>query len=196
MMLKNQWRLLCIALSLLLVSVWGSITYDLNTGEDITTFNGQVPATSCPKGFYRPQGSTNLLRETGQRQDGCVKCPRGRYGSSTGMELLTCTGPCPLGKYGPLLGMTSANDCVDCPRDTYSSQAGIISDSECLKCPVGKYTVGETGKTNAGQCKKCPFGYPGHQCTAPALTRAPIPSADKTMMEDGIKNGDYARKRR
>ena len=92
--------------------------------------------------------------------------------------------------------MTSAAECVDCPLDSYSSVAGIVSSADCQKCPVGKYTVGEGGKTNTGQCKACPNGYPGNQCTAPVLTRAPIPSADKTLLEAGIKNGDFDRRRR
>jgi hypothetical protein len=52
-------------------------TTDPITGESVETFNGQIPASSCPLGKYRPSGSTNLVRITGQRTDGCVYCPRG-----------------------------------------------------------------------------------------------------------------------
>jgi len=175
-----------------IVIVLGSLEFDLNTNEDITTFNGQIGFTSCPAGKYRPSGSSNLKRKTGQREDGCVVCPRGRYGSSEGLTLSTCTGPCPLGKYGAGLGLKSALECINCPRDTYSSIAGIISQKQCDFCAVGKYTVGLDGRTNSGQCKSCPKGYHTNQCTTDLSTRAPKPNALKTDLEKGIKNGDYA----
>ena len=38
---------------------------DLFTGQDIETFNGQVPEVVCGPGYYRPAGSTNLHKVTG-----------------------------------------------------------------------------------------------------------------------------------
>lgn len=188
-----SFRLLLVAIIYHVIVVLGSIQFDLNTNEDITTFNGQVGYTSCPAGKYRPGGSSNLIRKTGQREDGCVYCPRGRYGATEGLELSTCTGPCPLGKYGAGLGLKSAEECIFCPRDTFSSIAGISSVKQCEFCPAGKYTVGLDGRTNSGQCKTCPKGYHTNQCTTDFSTRAPKPGATKTQLEKGIKNGDYAR---
>ena len=61
---------------------------DLFTGQDIETFNGKVPEVICGPGYYRPPGGTNLAKVTGQKNDGCVRCPKGHYGSTSG-SLLT-----------------------------------------------------------------------------------------------------------
>jgi hypothetical protein len=186
------WNCLIVLIVCHAALVMGSIQFDLDTNEDITTFNGQVGYTSCPVGKYRPGGSSNLIRKTGQRQDGCKRCPRGRYGATTGLELSTCSGPCPLGKYGNKLGLTSTSECVNCPRDTFSSIAGIISVKQCQFCPAGKYTVGLDGRSNSGECKSCPKGYHTNQCTTDLSTRAPKPGALQAALEAGIKNGDFA----
>ena len=57
---------------------------DLITGQDIETFNGKVPEVICGPGYYRPPGGTNLKKVTGQKIDGCVRCPKGHYGSTSG----------------------------------------------------------------------------------------------------------------
>ena len=38
---------------------------DLFTGQDIETYNGQVPVVVCGPGYYRPTGSTNMHMITG-----------------------------------------------------------------------------------------------------------------------------------
>lgn len=126
----------------------------------------------CGCRTYRPQGSTNLLRKSGQRTDGCVVCPRGRYGSSTGLTLSTCTAPCPLGTYGGNTGLSSPLQCTPCPPGKFNSIAGIRTEQECQRCPNGKYSS-RTGLTNSGQCLTCAKGYPGWQCDWPILTKAP-----------------------
>lgn len=57
---------------------------DLFTGQDIETFNGKVPEVICGPGYYRPPGGTNLAKVTGQKNDGCIRCPKGHYGSTSG----------------------------------------------------------------------------------------------------------------
>ena len=51
----------------------------------IETFNGKVPEVICGPGYYRPPGGTNLKKVTGQKIDGCVRCPKGHYGSTSGL---------------------------------------------------------------------------------------------------------------
>ena len=125
----------------------------------------------CVFRTYRPGGSTNLVRVTGQRLDGCVACPRGRYGSTAGLTLSSCSGPCPIGTYGDETGLVSVAGCKPCPLGKYSAAAGIISESQCVACPAGRYSD-VAALTNAGQCKICPFGYGMYQCVHPVLTRA------------------------
>jgi hypothetical protein len=84
-----------------------SLNYDLNTYETVRTYNGRVPRISCPMGFYRPTGGSDLAPISGVRQDGCVQCPRGRYGSAMGVTSAECSGPCPLGSYSTRMGLTS-----------------------------------------------------------------------------------------
>ena len=53
----------------------------------------------CFKRFYRPSGSNNLIMVTAQREDGCLPCPRGVYGSTWGLKAPVCSAPCPTGTY-------------------------------------------------------------------------------------------------
>lgn len=64
---------------------------DLTTGQDIETFNGKVPEVICGPGYYRPPGGTNLKKVTGQKVDGCVRCPKGHYGSTSGLYQYSLT---------------------------------------------------------------------------------------------------------
>ena len=77
--------------------------YWYSDGEEIAeTVNGVVPTLSCPLGRYRDFGDKHLRRKGGIRAEGCIKCPPGRYGSSTRLDSSLCTGACPVGTY---LGM-------------------------------------------------------------------------------------------
>ena len=51
----------------------------------------------------------------GQKVDGCVRCPKGHYGSTSGLTTPFCSGLCPLGKYSTFEGLTSASQCQLCP---------------------------------------------------------------------------------
>ncbi len=154
-----------------------SLEFDLVTEESIKTYNGRVPRISCPVGFYRPPGGTDLVTVSGQRQDGCEPCPRGRYGSTTGLTSNTCTKPCPAGKFGPNHGITSEDQCQLCPLGRFGTNTGLIDGASsakttqcpsgkcsCVKCPAGKYTS-TTGNNKATNCKVCPPGFRGWQCT-------------------------------
>lgn len=140
-------------------------TKDPITGDSFTTINGAVPVTSCPLGKYRPAGSTDMTRVTGQRTDGCVYCPRGRYGSSPTLTQRTCTASCPTGRYGPTLGATSVRDCSFCPAGKYGAQTGLVQETCSGRCPKGFYS-NVVGLTSIGQCKKCITGYRGWQCNS------------------------------
>lgn len=59
-----------------------SAKIDLITGENIVTYDGKVPITSCPLGKFRPLTGVLPTVLVGQRTDGCVACPRGRLFSS------------------------------------------------------------------------------------------------------------------
>ena len=101
-----------------------SATFDLFTNETVRTYNGDIPLVSCPKGYYRPTSnlrsiethygaakSSNIFLKMdrqkvdptykgtvgsyGNRYDGCVACPRGRYGDTSGLLTKFCTADCP-----------------------------------------------------------------------------------------------------
>jgi hypothetical protein len=139
-----------------------SAQVDLVTGETLTTFDGDIPEVSCPAGFWRPLGSTNLVRVSGQRTDGCRPCPRGRYGSTSGLTDDTCTASCPAGRYGPQYAATSIDECVFCPIGRYGVMAGMVSEECSGTCPAGKYSS-VAGLTSATGCITCPRGYRGGQ---------------------------------
>lgn len=144
-----------------------SLDYDLFTEEKVKTFNGVPPRTSCPLGYWR-----NGLNG-GPREDGCVKCGRGRYGSSTGLTSETCTGNCPRGKYSFKEGITSESECFLCPLGRFGRSEGLKS-AECSgRCPAGKYTS-TTGNDKLSACKPCLPGYRGYQCTWAINPRAGV----------------------
>ena len=147
-----------------------SSKYDLITGESVVTYNGITPQTKCPLGFYRPDGATKLKQVTGQRTDGCIQCPLGRYGASQTLKSELCTAACPAGKYGSEKGLKSEDECQYCPPGTYGSSTGLTTDSCTASCPSGKYSS-TYGNSKASGCKSCPTGYRGWQCTGAILPR-------------------------
>lgn len=147
-----------------------SSEYDLITGESVVTYNGITPQTKCPLGFYRPDGATKLKQVTGQRTDGCIQCPLGRYGASQTLKSELCTAACPAGKYGSEKGLKSEDECQYCPPGTYGSSTGLTTDSCTASCPSGKYSS-TYGNSKARGCKSCPTGYRGWQCTGAILPR-------------------------
>lgn len=145
-----------------------SSTEDALTGDIVKTFNGKVPRVRCEAGFYRPSGGSNLQMITGQKLDGCIPCPRGVYGSTTGLTDRSCTGSCPLGKYSSMVGRTSADDCLPCPLGRYGSGIALTSSLCSGACPTGKYSQLE-GATSVSACTPCDLGEQG--CTLPVLSR-------------------------
>lgn len=101
---------------------------------------------------------------TGQRQDGCEACPRGKYGAQEGLTSPLCTAPCPAGKYSDILGITGPMECKLCAPGKYASQSGSSTHHCTAKCTVGKYS-NIWGATKKSDCKECPTGYRGWQCT-------------------------------
>jgi hypothetical protein len=137
-----------------------SASLDLNTGENIKNVNGTIPEVTCQLGHYRPKGSTILHRVSGQRQDGCYPCPKGRYGDKMGLTHYTCSGLCPVGTYGDETGLTSVKECKACRPGTFSVKSGATSRGCSGVCPKGKYS----DHAGAKECKVCPKGYYMWQC--------------------------------
>ena len=105
---------------------------------------GTAAAQACPKGTY---GST-----TGLSTSACSgKCAGGRYGSATGQTASTCSGQCTAGYYCPE-GSTSATQNA-CATNS-SSPAGSDAISDC-SCNAG-YS-GNAG-TSGGTCTACAKG--------------------------------------
>ena len=142
-----------------------SLKIDPITGDSLRTYNGDVPETQCPAGKYRLPGSTDLQMIRGQRTDGCVYCPRGRYGETTRLDSRQCTAPCPTGRYGDRLGATSVKECRFCPTGKFGATQALTSSKCSGKCPAGKYS-GTVGLTRSSECKDCPVGYRGWQCAS------------------------------
>eukprot|EP01040_Poterioochromonas_malhamensis_P010769 gene10769-11738_t len=137
-----------------------SATVDLNTGENVKTVNGTIPEVSCPLGTYRPSGSTVLRRVSGQRQDGCQRCPKGRYGDKMGLTHPSCSGVCPVGTYGDEDGLKSKKECKLCPPGTYGTRSGLTTATCSGLCPKGTYS----DSYGSRKCKKCPPNYNMWQC--------------------------------
>ena len=147
--------------------------FDWRTSETLTTYNGIVPQVTCPMGTYRPQGSTKLVMITGQREDGCVPCPRGRYGQTEGLESASCTGPCPVGRFSEQLGLISKDDCELCPAGRVGANSGLTTRDCSGNCPAGKYSS-KTGATATRDCLNCPTGYRGWQCKSDLSPRGSV----------------------
>lgn len=137
-----------------------SISVDRDTGENLRTVNGVVPEQDCPVGHYRPPGGTATKRVSGQRFDGCHKCPKGRYGDQRGLVTALCTAPCPVGTYGDKTGLESVLSCEKCPPGTFGIHRGMETKQCSGLCPKGKYS----DKYGASSCKTCPPHYHDWQC--------------------------------
>lgn len=140
-----------------------SMKIDPISGDSVVTYNGDVPETQCPIGKYRLPGSTDLQMIRGQRTDGCIYCPRGKYGETTTLSSKECTASCPRGRFGDTLGAKSINECKYCPPGKYGSSGGLTTSQCSGKCPADKYS-GKFGATDSNVCVKCPPGYRGWQC--------------------------------
>lgn len=138
-----------------------SADFDLVTGENLKTVRGKVPEISCPLGHYRPPGSTDTKRVSAQRQDGCKRCPRGRYGDSVGLLVATCTAACPVGTYGDQEGLESVSDCQKCPPGSFGINRGMKTKECSGLCPRGRYS----DTFGASSCKVCPPHYHDWQCS-------------------------------
>lgn len=151
-----------------------SITKDLFTGEAVKTVDGDVPRTSCPIGYFRPPGGTDLVSLIGQRLDGCVKCPRGKYGSAPGQTDNMCSGSCPTGKYSDVTGITDIFQCKMCPTGRYGATPGLKTAQCSAACPTGKWS--EQGATGSNYCIDCEFNLSGHKrgCTQNMDPREPL----------------------
>ena len=159
------------------------------TGENLRTINGRVPLISCPPGYYRPSGSTDLLMVNGgQRENGCAPCPRGRYGESSGLKSSSCTAPCPAGTYSTRLGLQSKVDCELCPPGRWGTAPGQTTPGCTGTCPLGKYS-NAFGATTSSTCQKCLAGMRIWQCIWSVSSRKSIVdgyhlSSPKTRREE------------
>ena len=142
----------------------------------------------CFYRFYRPPGSTNLIRVTGQRSDGCVPCPKGRYGNSAGLVTSGCTAPCPAGRYNDQLGADSVNSCQFCPLGRYGMVAGLASAKCTAKCPSGYYGS-SVGLVQSTDCSKCLPGMKTGQCQWALQPRWGIDSDHQHKEVFGLKPG-------
>ena len=139
-------------------------------GESLETSNGNVPTISCPLGMYREvTGSTYARRPGGLRTDGCIPCPRGKFGSTTDLTSSACTDDCAKGSYRDLPGGTSQADCFACPEGTYGSAEGLTARTCSGQCidhndVHTRWYSDVSGLTQASDCKVCPEGYRGWQC--------------------------------
>ena len=89
--------------------------------------NGYAPCVPCPKGRYGLESGIGSSSCSGQcppgkygnkfgqtsEQDGCFKCPRNSYSSTSGTTSEHCT-PCAAGKFHARTGQSSAVACVTC----------------------------------------------------------------------------------
>lgn len=108
---------------------------------------GILPTLSCPYGHYRDFTKGIML-------DGCVKCPRGYFGNSTGLHTPNCTAPCPAGTYLDRRGGKGMEDCIPCPAGCFGEEEGLTKDSCTGRCEeihrnTGKRYYGtDTGLTS------------------------------------------------
>lgn len=159
----------------IIASLWHralSIKTDWFTNEVVTTSNGDVPRTRCPIGKYRVDSGSNLAStpRKGVRVDGCIPCPRGRYGATEGLTSSSCTGQCPKGRYNDKLGLTAEADCTPCPVGRYGSSLGLTTKACTASCASGYYTK-STGTEASTDCIVCPLGYSDYPCDPGLATR-------------------------
>jgi len=151
-----------------------SLSQDLFTGEYTKTVNGAVPRTSCQIGYFRPPGGTDLVSVIGPRLDGCVKCPRGRYGGAPGQTDSMCSGSCPTGRYSDVTGITDPAHCKLCPTGRFGATPGLQTQMCSGNCPAGKFS--EMGSIGSSYCQDCEFNLSGHTrgCTQNMAPREPL----------------------
>jgi hypothetical protein len=102
--------------------------------ESLETKSGQLPTISCPIGMYREFGRNSFQRPGGMRTDGCINCPRGRYGTTASLTSEYCTDACPKGRYRDRPGGKSIDDCLFCPEGTVGSETGLTTKACSMKC--------------------------------------------------------------
>lgn len=175
-----------------------SSSVQITDGQPVKTYNGIVPLVKCPAGKYRPTGGTNLVLVSGQLNDGCIRCPRGRYGSLIGSTNPLCDAGCPAGRYGKNLGLKSLKECDFCPKGTYGPDSGLIHPfppflnsgnipKSCQYCPSGRYSD-NIGLTSEKNCDKCEVGYSGWQCRWPVSVNKPNQQANKPNQQANRPN--------
>ena len=151
-----------------------------NTYGDETGLKSVEECKQCPAGSISEEASVSTTdcafrpdcpvgKYLSPRQDGCVKCPPGRYSNVTGLtkvgqlyqpltqEEKACTG-CPSGYFQDEHGQTS---CKATSAGYYEPDALEISDEAVDKdhpCPKGRYSSA-TGLASVDDCTKCPKGY-------------------------------------
>jgi hypothetical protein len=134
--------------------------------------NAQLP---CPIG-YSCSGAVRSLCAAGSFQNAtgaaaCVKCPPGRFGSTSGLNSSLCTAPCPAGKWCSL-GTVTPLDCgsvaVFCPAQSQQPQP----------VPVGSYSTPELAAASqrTGHLA-CEVGY---SCSGAVRTPCPSGSFSNT----------------
>mmetsp|Transcript_27092 Transcript_27092/g.60560 ORF Transcript_27092/g.60560 Transcript_27092/m.60560 type:complete len:292 (+) Transcript_27092:91-966(+) len=127
-------------------------------------------ALSCPAGGYEAvlqDLRDRLSIETPLRlaARSCEKCPRGRFGSQPGLGSAEACTTCPPGRYGVRAGSATAEEaCALCPEGTFGSERGLVTPACSGRCPAGTYGDGP-GLALASQCRVCPRGYDGKQCS-------------------------------
>lgn len=110
---------------------------------------------ACLRGYYR-QDLTGT----------CTPCPRGTYGSQTGLTTPACSGDCPIGTYSDVLAVITQDDCKPCPPGTFGLLSGLTVPTCSGSCPRGKYSL-ELGLASPGSCLPCGTLYFEHQNCLP-----------------------------
>jgi hypothetical protein len=149
-----------------------SIKADWFTGETVSTYDGDVPRTTCPVGKYRVSSGSNLYSNKGLRVDGCIPCPRGRYGDAEGLTTAACSGSCPKGRYSDRIGITTVEDCMACESGKYGSSLGLTTAACTASCNSGYYTENEAAEASI-ECVACPTGYSQSPCDQGMTEREP-----------------------
>ena len=153
--------------------------------------NGKYPELSCPLGTYRDFGNRNYKRPGGLRMEGCIDCPKGRYGNTHDLTNSLCTDACPLGTYLDQKRGTSIHDCKLCPEGTFGENVGLTT-KECsgsctnLNNDQHQYYSNVKGLTSRSECKICPYRYNAWQC--PSNLQKRIRGEQLHHYEDPVEN--------
>lgn len=68
---------------------------------NVAPLSGASPFIDCPRGKYRK--SPYILE--------CSLCPEGYFGSTSGLNTSSCSGPCPIGTYSNERGLMYPDQC-------------------------------------------------------------------------------------